>query len=213
MRTRETSLEELKGLETKLFRGIWLLNDNPPRSPLVPLLKQIIPYAIAQIQRLEVSGSKPDLDDVDLIGYSTRCLFEANLLFRYYAEHEQIEMCDLIQCEMEADDLDILTGVIEFLGKPTERTQQLFSEHSNRKANKGKKTPRISDLAKNTGQDKEYKAFYKLYSKYAHPSAILLMGNYHNVRTEMVREFFMDRAVEYSLFFAGVMDGTLGSTG
>jgi len=212
MRTREISLKKLEQLQTNLTHTLIQLRVQDPLPTLVGLLMNVGTYVTTHIHRLRDWGARPDIDDLDLIGYSTRCIFEADLMLQYYGQHEPQPMYDLIRGEINRDDFDILASVVAFHGSPTPETQRLFDDHARRKQSKHPRTPTFSDLATRTGAEDEYASFYKLCSKYAHPSAYLLMADRRHVWSAYVRDIFLDRAVRYAEHCATVMNIFLRKT-
>lgn len=212
MRSHVASLQELKELQTRLTHTLIQLRVEEGLSTLVGLLMNVGVYVTNHIHRLHDWGSRPDIDDLDLIGYSTRCIFEANLMLEYYCQHQPQEMYDLMRGEIDRDDFDILESVTTFHGSPTAETQSIFDDYGRRKKSKHPRTPSFSTLAIQTAAEAEYKSFYKLYSKYAHPSAYLLMADRRAVWSGFVRNVFLDRAVRYAGHCATVMDIFLRNT-
>lgn len=206
MRSRAVSLKELKGLQSRLTHTLIQLRVQDGLSTLVGLLMNMGGYVTNHLHRLHEWGSRPDIDDLDLIGYSTRCIFEANLMLEYYGRHEPQQMYDLMRSEIDRDDFDILESVTSFHRAPTEETRQIFEDYERRKQSKNPRTPSFAILAAKTGAEEEYKSFYKLYSKYAHPSAYLLMADRREVWSGYVRDIFLDRAVRYAEHCATVME-------
>ncbi|MGH7492959.1 MAG: DUF5677 domain-containing protein [bacterium] len=50
---------------------------------------------------------------------------------------------------------------------------------------------RLSELAKKVDMEKEYKAFFKLYSKYVHPSSWIIIGAEEEINGSMYRDTFL----------------------
>jgi len=197
MRSRETSLKELRDLDARLHHTqIQLACQNLPA--VVRPLTTCGNYISTRVKRIIEWGEEPHVDDTDLIAYSCRCILEACLMLRHYGKSQAKEMYELMRAETLGDDFDILKCSVNFLGSPTPETQEIFDEYETRKASPPKKTPRYLVLADECGAKEEYEAFYKLYSKYAHPSAYYLMGDYRQVHAGWVRDIFLDRAVLYT---------------
>jgi hypothetical protein len=206
MRSREISLTELERLQATLTQTLLRLRVHDPLPLLVGLLMNVGSYVATHIHRLRDWGSRPDIDDLDLIGYSTRCIFEADLMLEYYGRRGPEAMIALIKGEIDRDDFDILTSVVAFLRAPTAETESIFADHARRMESKHPRTPPFHNLAAETGAADEYKSFYKLYSKYAHPSAYLLMADRREVWAGHVRDLFLDRAVRYAGHCSEVME-------
>jgi hypothetical protein len=208
MRSREISLEELERLQRQLTLTLIQLRVLDKLPTLVGLLMNIGGYVTTHVHRIREWGAREHIDDLDLIGYSTRCIFEANLMLKYYGTFQSNpqHMYDVIRGEVDRDDFDILDSVVAFHGAAAPEIQPLFGEHARRKQSKYPRTPNFSEIATRTGAQDEYKSFYKLYSKYAHPSAYLLMADRRHVWAAYVRDVFLDRAVLYAEHCATVMD-------
>ena len=163
------------------------------------LLLNCCNYVLTRLYRIIDWGKEEHADNTDLIAYSCRCIFEAGLMLRHYGSAEDAVV--RMKVEMLHDDYEILKGSTNFLGSPTEATKEIFIELESRTASKNDKTPPYRELAQRHGWLSEYDAFYKLYSKYAHPSAYYLVADHRIVHHGMVREIFLDRAVVYSEYF------------
>jgi len=164
------------------------------------------------VHRIQEWGGRSDAENIDLVGYSARCLFEADLMLEYYKKFQGQELYNLMQAETDRDDFDILEGVISFLETPTAETQDLFDDYTRRKNAKFPRTPPYLKLAEQTGVKKEYERFYKFYSKYTHPSAYQLMGDHRVVTSGIVVMVFLDRAVVYAHHCCDVMNYFLSKT-
>lgn len=197
MLSRETSLKELRELDAQLH-SIHLQLACHDLSITASLLTRCGGYILTRLKRIIEWGEQPHVDDTDLIGYSCRCIFEACLMLRHYGRRKGKEMVDLMKAETLRDDFDILESSIHFLGSPTPETQGVFDEYKERKTSLPTKTPSYRQLAASSGASEEYDAFYKLYSKYVHPSAYYLMGDHRQVHSGEVRDIFLDRAVIYA---------------
>ena len=206
MNTLEISLKELDALQSTLTHTLIQIRIQNRLPESLGLLMNFGGYVANHIHRLRDWGARPEIDDLDLIGYSTRCIFEANLMLEYYASHQPHEMYDLVRHEIDRDEFDLLESVVAFHDSPTLETQPIFDDHARRKQSKHPRTPNFQRLAEMTGTLDEYKSFYKLYSKYAHPSAYLLMADRREVWSSYAREIFLDRAVLYAQHCATVMD-------
>lgn len=206
MNTLEISLQELNALQSTLTHNLIQIRVQNRLPESFGLLMNFGGYVVNHIHRLRDWGARADIDDLDLIGYSTRCIFEANLMLEYYASRQPHEMCNLVRHEIGRDEFDILESVVAFHGSPTLETQPIFDDHARRTQSKHSRTPNFRKLAETTGALDEYKSFYKLYSKYAHPSAYLLMADRRQVWSLYARKIFLDRAVLYAQHCATVMD-------
>lgn len=148
----------------------------------------------------------------ELIGFTTRYLFELNLVTQYVLMSE--ENLKLFVAESAIDKIQILEGSLELRNTPYKLTRQnkkdlkvLEEEITRQKANLEKfnfplkKPNSIIKIARMVGAELEYKALYKLCSKYIHPSSYSI-NIYEDVLAEdQLRTLFL----AYALLYAGVM--------
>lgn len=203
MRSHESSLIELRNIDSRMHHvSIQLAVQNLP--PACGLLISCCNYVLTRIKRIIEWGEQEHVYDADLIGYSCRCIFEASLMLRYYGKMK--DPVERMKAEVLFDDYEILKSSVSFLKSPTEETQELFDEFAQRNPPKSDKTPPYRQIAKDCGWESEYDAFYKFYSKYAHPSAYYLLADHRVVHTGMVRDIFLERAVIYSTYIMDEME-------
>ena len=62
---------------------------------------------------------------------------------------------------------------------------------------KGKMPWRTKDLAKDVGKEKEYKSFFKIYSKYVHPTPWLIISNKRHILHEDGKKAFFNQGYIY----------------
>lgn len=208
MRSQHSSLTELKQIDKRMHH-VSLQLAAQALSPTCGLLISCCNYVLTRIKRIIEWGEEEHVYDADLIGYSCRCIFEASLMLRYYGKMEN--PVARMKAEVLFDDYEILKGSVAFLGSPTLETQEIFDELEKRNPPKSDKTPSYRKLAKASGWESEYDSFYKLYSKYAHPSAYYLLADHRVVHAGMVRDIFLDRAVIYSNYIMEEMEACLAA--
>ena len=56
---------------------------------------------------------------------------------------------------------------------------------------------RTKDLAKDVGQEKEYKSFFKIYSKYVHPTPWLIISDKSHILHEDGKKAFFNQGYIY----------------
>jgi hypothetical protein len=166
-------------------------------------------YVLSRLKRIIEWGGEEHVYDADLIGYSCRCIFEASLMLRYYGKMKN--PVARMRAEVLYDDYEILKSSVVFLGSPTEETQAIYEDLETRNPAKSDKTPPYRQIAKECGWESEYDAFYKLYSKYTHPSAYYLLGDHRVVHTGFVRDIFLERTVIYSSYIVQEMEACLAA--
>jgi hypothetical protein len=65
-------------------------------------------------------------------------------------------------------------------------------------------------LAKETGMEEEYRAFFKLYSKYVHPSAWVIHGSTERVHRFEIKQTFLVQAQRYAGSIAKIVSDETG---
>lgn len=208
MRSHDLSLAELRQIDSRMHQ-VSLQIASQVVSPTCSLLISCCNYVLNRIKRIVEWGEQEHVYDADLIGYSCRCIFEASLMLSYYGKMKNPVV--RMKAEVLFDDYEILKSSVAFLGCPTLETQEIFEELEKRHQPKSDKTPSYRHLAEASGWESEYDSFYKLYSKYAHPSAYYLLADHRVVHAAMVRDIFLDRAVVYSNYVMLEMDACLAA--
>jgi hypothetical protein len=138
-------------------------------------LHNILSQTAIQLRRVEEWFDGP----ADLIAWPTRNLFELNLSLRYALESDA--SLRHYMSLMATDEIEILKGVLELAEDPTskdaqvlrrriEAVKQIVEKHGLRL----RKGLSVSQLAKRAHVTRAYRAFFKLYSKYVHPSSFLV---------------------------------------
>lgn len=137
------------------------------------------------------------------IAFITRSLFELNIFTRYVLINE--ENLSRFVAESAFDKIQIYEGLLE-LGEDTskENVEKLKEEITRLKTiiEKSniilKKPESINTRAKIVGLEKEYKAMYKLFSKYVHPSSYTINAGYKEIHSGKVRNIFLIHAQLYA---------------
>src|SRR5690606_25772302 len=141
---------------------------------------------------------------IEFLAWTGRNLFECYLLITFLLMDQRNAKAYLSQKGI--DELEINEG---FLSLSSENTSEVVTrpildrnEHIKKTLEKYelKRTSywTISMLAKETNNEDEYKAFFKLYSKYFHPSSWLINSNPAEYDTEIYRNIFLLRAQYYA---------------
>lgn len=119
-------------------------------------------------------------NDVPGLAWTARNLFEAYLLVKYISQSDEKLMEWMSQGI--TDETDFIDGML-FYADPDEsavqiamlQTQRARLMDVSRRRNLQKVKPfRVGDLAKGMGEDEEYGALFKLFSKYVHPSSLYI---------------------------------------
>lgn len=144
---------------------------------------------------------------VQILAFSVRCLFEIHLWVRY----TQNSASNLEKWVIEAhkDKMDILKclaahieNICNQVGVSTnlfEQTLKLLEEEREHicmalKENhieEPKRNIRISEIAEKTGQKTEYEVFFKIFSKFSHPTSFLINNSSEEIQRLEIRSMFL----------------------
>lgn len=137
------------------------------------------------------------------IGFLTRSLFELNLITRYVLMGE--ENLKRFVSETALDRIQILEGLLELRQDSSKEAEKILEEEIARvKALVKKhcltlqKPAHINTIAKMVGIEYEYKALYKLFSKYVHPSSYIINASPEEINSNEVRNIFLIQAQIYA---------------
>jgi len=151
------------------------------------------------------------------IGFVTRYLFELNLITRYVLMGK--ENLILFVAESAADKIQIDEGLLELRDISYKKDVKMLEEDiARQKANLEKynfpfkKPAPIIAIAGMVGAELEYKALYKLFSKYIHPSSYSINVGYESLFTDaQLRTVFLAFALLYAGdTFQRVKEATMG---
>ena len=140
----------------------------------------------------------------ELLGFITRSLFELNLITRYVLMNE--ENLKRFVAQTAEDKIKILEGILEFRKDSSEENAKILEDEINRvKTLKQKHNltsikplPTFRNIARIVGLEKEYKALYKLFSKYVHPTPYIINGSPREIHSNEVRNIFLIHAQLYA---------------
>jgi hypothetical protein len=114
-----------------------------------------------------------------LIAWCSRNLYELNLVVRYVLQSEKNLRNWMAQAA--SDEIEIWEGYLELADDKTRPEESVIREHINSIKNtvakydlKLTKFLPAHKLAETVGLHSEHKSFYKFYSKYVHPSSLLI---------------------------------------
>jgi len=137
------------------------------------------------------------------IGLVTRSLFELNVITRYVLISEE----NLIRFVAEGafDKIQILEGLLELRETSSKENVKIIEEEITRlrtivkDSNLILKKPEsIIIRARMAGLEQEYKALYKLFSKYIHPSSYTINAGYKEIHGSGIRNIFLIHAQLYA---------------
>jgi len=175
------------------------ITEQTPRSDRSIALANFCKYVGGELTQM--SGFYPG--NVPGMVWATRNIFEVNLIIRYVLgseanfrawlgqtlqdEKEYIEGVLAVAEEGSEESLAQLQARLAELGKLALRHQLEFS-----------KPFRVPSLAKDVGSESEYIGLYKLFSKYVHPSSLLINGWYSQKPDVSWLDVFLVKAQIYA---------------
>ena len=164
-------------------------------------LARVAGYASSQINRLAAMYTS----GIELHAWTARNLFEAYLVGEYIFL-EPLKAKDFV-AQKASDELQIYEGFLGISGDladPIKRPilerighiRRTLAKHGLREVSPWS----VSFLAKQTHNEADYKAFFKLYSKYVHPSAWLVFARPDEIDTLVFHNVFLIKAQSYGAF-------------
>ncbi len=167
-------------------------------TPIIPgFMVSIMGHIATQGHRIIDWLREPHLDNIDLIAHSTRSIFETCLIYRDLALNDGQFFMDRVKQEVMRDELDIIEGSLLRFEHEKDAPQEVRDRRDILLAQNLPKVRRVFDRAKDTNSEYQYKAFYKLLSKYSHPSLYLLVGDRRYVYSQDAMLILADRAAVY----------------
>ncbi len=162
-------------------------------------LARIAEYASKQILRIAELYSA----GIELHAWTARNIFEAYLIFEFILQDPANAM--QFASQKATDELQIYEGFLGLADDPDDPELRPIikrSEHIRRTLAKHalpeSRPWSVFSLANQTGHESEYKAFFKLYSKYIHPSAWLIFGKSEEFDTLVFHNIFLMQAQKYA---------------
>lgn len=162
-------------------------------------LGRLVVYASTQVNRLAALYH----GEVEPLGWIARNLFEASLICDYVLTdlRRAQEFCT----QKARDEIQINEGFITLSEDPKSpdlaplrdrigHIRRTLSAHAMPESRPWS----VSDLAKWTNRTSDYDAFFKLYSKYVHPSSWLVLAEPTEIDNEATRYVFVLQAQYYA---------------
>lgn len=154
---------------------------------------------------------------IEVIGFISRSLFELSLITRYVLMSEE----NLIQfvAESAVDKVQLLEGLLETGDIAYKEDIESIKEEiaklktTPEKFNFPSKKPNsIKTIARIVDSELEYKALYKLFSKYVHPSSFSInLGSEALMSEDRLRHTFLAFALTYAVVtFQQIREATVG---
>jgi hypothetical protein len=171
-----------------------------PRSDRTVAMANFCTYIAGELK--QVSAAYPE--NTAALAWACRNLFEANLTVRYVL----LSQANLIEWMGQAlrDERDFIDGVLSIphgskhpqdIAILRQRRVQL-DDMARRYRLDFAKPFRVGEIAKELGEASEYAAMYKLFSKYVHPTS-LLVNSWYQVKADMGwTNVFLTSAQQYA---------------
>jgi hypothetical protein len=168
------------------------------RVPTIPgFMVTIMGYIATQALRITDWLKEPHLDSIDLIAHSTRGIFETCLIYRDLLRDRCERFMLRLQEEIARDELDIIEGSLSRYDDISDAPEEALARRDELRAINPPRVRHISDRANDTKADHQYRAYYKLLSKYSHPSIYLLVGDRRQVYSQDALRTVAERAIVY----------------
>lgn len=193
---------EIKSLLENQAQMLFHLEANinkRKRDHLNVSLSNLIHKAALEMKRL--ASVYPE--STETLAWCARNLFEINLIIRAIIGSESDLLCWIGQ--RASDEIDLINGMLDLEDDPSsvhsEILQKRIAEIKDICKRHGivpAKPFKIIDLAKRFNLEKEYRALYKLFSKYVHPSAWQINGDQQALTSTEALNIFIVYAQIYS---------------
>jgi len=140
---------------------------------------------------------------LECIAWVSRNLFEMNLIVEYSLKYP--EKAKEFGLQKGSDEKEILERILSLQGNNellnTKPLEERIKHISKMLIKHGKENPKhfhVKTMATAVGMEEEYTAFFKLYSKYVHPSAWLIFSSENEKSNETYKNTFLIQAQFYS---------------
>jgi hypothetical protein len=189
-KTIEETLRSIDYLEARLLAGCKAIEmvENP--SGQIVALHHLARYAGWLLLMFQETLGHP----IEFYGWISRSLFEVYVLALFVLRSE--ENARLFLDAALTDEIVMLEGILRLPGAP-EAAIKLQERVERLKARRGDSISRLPDyatLAGIVGVKEEYQAFWKLFSKYVHPSSWVVTGEPDKVRSPGYQQIFQMQA-------------------
>ena len=193
-------IEVLNNQELSIIEFIALTKLNIKRTDKNLLLFNILRKLVTYIHCLKFSLDLP----TEQIAFSTRCVFELNLITRYILQNESQFNNFMFLSVLE--EKKILNAFIAFNNNPDSEPIQIIKQEINRLDQIIKKyniredirLPRWSDMAKMLNLTEEYGMLYKWYSNYVHPTPYSINKDSNKFHSDECFNILLTNAQIYS---------------
>jgi hypothetical protein len=186
---------------------------NPVNDLVGFAAQKILQYIAAEAECAQTALRK----DIKLFAWRTRNILEGFLLLKHYTSSPK--NAEIFVAQRIGDEQTILEGILSLTNETSgdatpindrvAKCKAVLARHGFSKAS----PLRVGELADAAGMKKEYAAFYKLYSKYVHPSSWVIIAAPEEYDDEPYWEAFILNAQLYCLYCCSVGEDILKSRG
>lgn len=200
-----THPEITKQLSKKIFSLETSINNycTKIRTTTERNMRNLAIYNIAIRLVIELNRIRQWLKESnDMLGWCSRNIFELNLTLRYILQSEN--NVNIWMWQRFSDEIQILEGILGSVKNMNHRAVTILTNRINEIKKKTKENKivlsnhvPISKLATKVGLQSEYRAFFKLYSKYVHPSSWNLNSLPEQVNSNELKNSLLVLAYDY----------------
>lgn len=176
---------------------IGYIKGNLPQT----IKNRVLPYICerAVLEAVRMVNWYDDDEPPEFFGWAARNLLEITFITEYITKGEEYTKKFL---NRELDDIkDIGEGLKELAFEDLEAKKGIEEAQKKYESSKwrleGDMPRTIKDLAKAVGNEKEYKSFFKIYSKYVHPTAWLILSDKRATIHEDSKKAFFNQGYIY----------------
>jgi hypothetical protein len=198
--TSEDVVNAVLRIETALINITDWIRINLPRDERNLIFFNFLTAAIPHIRIAAQHHSGP----TQVLALSARSLYELCLRARQIrTSHDALLQW---RDEFAFDHIELLEGWLELspdaapsarsvLEKELARKRQIAAKHGAKR----QRRPQLADIAKNIGDDAEYRSLVKLYSKLLHPSSFLVNSTTDQTQGPMICNMLIIQIQKYAL--------------
>lgn len=182
-------LEEMSG---ELYWATIQILSSTEKGQLANTFAGPAMYSSKQGKRIAAVLRDGNLENMDLVAWSARCLFETQLFISIVLMQEHDDAAAMIQKWVEHgySKVDFSMQLIE---NHTEEAREVLTQEL-KSLGRG---PNQFERAEQSGEADEYRQFYGFLCEYTHPSSYLLCGVPEQVYNATIAREFGRRAVYY----------------
>jgi len=160
------------------------------------VLFNILRKAITYMECLKLGIDGP----TEQLAFSTRSLFELNLITRYVLKSE--ENLDRFVYQSAVNKRETYEGILTLSDDPSNPNAKDIRKEIERidgllKGKDARKLPSTKDMAKGLDALDEYIGLFKLYCNYVHPSSYTINAGSEEVHSPYIRNVFLIKSQQY----------------